>query len=152
QRFENYANILRGGQSIQMGLIRRKRKQELDLKCCVHNRLANLLREEEIKCLDEFRRYDIPQVNSLGNEVLPYFWNYNSSSKKWSFFSQINGALGLMLSLGVKAVNMKMLLCAIEQFIALENSLTITDRSKMPYKIWKNNLSLILLGVDHVEP
>jgi hypothetical protein len=24
-------------------------QQELDLKCCVHNRLANLLREEEIK-------------------------------------------------------------------------------------------------------
>jgi hypothetical protein len=39
-------------------------QQELDLKCCLHNRLANLLREEEIKWYQRAKVQDLLQDDS----------------------------------------------------------------------------------------
>ncbi|KAL5677079.1 hypothetical protein ACJX0J_013210, partial [Zea mays] len=112
--------------------------------------LTNSLLDHVLIDLDELRRDDIPQVNSLENKVLTHLL--------------INGALGLMLSLGVvmwdsffkqkgattrakqvgqlsglKAVNMKMLLCAFE-FSALEKQKLKNINMYNSLVFWKNRL------------
>ncbi|KAL5667479.1 hypothetical protein ACJX0J_019700, partial [Zea mays] len=91
---------LRGWAKHTSGINKKEKKSLL-------NKLDELDRRAKLaNFLYKLRRDDIPQVNSLENEVLA-FWDTEVDEKA--------GQLS-----GLKAVNMKMLLCAFEQFIALE--------------------------------